>query len=546
MTNSTKKKFNYENKEWGVVPLKNKYTYFQGLDIVFLKKSLNPYSPNKSWNVVDLGCGGGNIDAYLKNIYQWSITAIDISSKSIATAKKNFPQVRFLKKSAEKIPGKIESLDLIYAFDSLEHFENLDKIIEGVYAHLKEGGIFYTAIPLERQFPTIYWILYKIGWRLKKDKSGHINYFDNKSFKKLVEKYGFKLVKRRYSYHFFLSICDTAFYLIQKLLKKSIAFETEVYQMKGGYKKTFLTMVKKAISFIGYIESMLFWWLPGGKGHFLFVKEGGKDFFSEHHPLTVAEDYQQEFGMKKILQPRDLELIKIFKALKYQEAKKILDFGCANGIWLERMLADVKAKGVGIDISPDLIEMANKRNGKKGTYFLYKKNWPIKPKSVDFCVSFDTFEHINNKISEINHISKSMKKEGRILFYTLNPSNKFTIDWIFERLGSNYMYKRADHNKELFIAPSDFAKLLKAKGFGNINYELYDGIANLVWRVICYIYLSFMEKAFNYIGIEKLMKYVVLGNDWFLRRIVPINNAIDGIFLRRGYSNGYFLWAVKG
>lgn len=546
MKNSTKTKFNYEGKKWGVVPLTNKYTNFQGLDIEFLIRAINRFHPDRNWRVVDLGSGGGNIDANLQTIYpKWSITGIDISQTIIKIAKHNFPQIKFLKRSAERIPAKLQSLDLIYAFDSLEHFENIESVLESTYRHLKNGGIFYAAIPLERQFPTIYWILYLLGWKEKRKKSGHINYFDAKSFTKLAEKYGFRLIESRYSFHFFFSLCDVAFYIMQRLLGKSIAFETEVFRMERNYKKVALGTLKNIISTVGFIESSMFWWLPGGKGHFLFIKDIENDFFSTHPPLTVAENYQQKYGLKIAMQPRDIEVNKLLEKLKYKDAKKLLDFGCANGIWLERLLSGTNVKGLGVDVSEELIDIANGRRKRRGEYICTKQRWPLNTKSVDFCISFDTFEHIKDKTSELDRLSKTLKKGGRILFYTLNPNNKYTIDWFFEELGSDYMYRRADHNKNLFIAPYDFTKLLKKTGFAKIDFELYDGPLNLVWRVISYSYLKIMEKVLLNLHVESLMKIVIYSNGWLLKCIVPVNNFIDGFFLRRGYSNGYFLWAEK-
>src|SRR3990172_665664 len=378
MKNFTETKFNYESKKWGVVPLTNKYTNFQGLDLEFFKKVIAPFNPNKNWKVVDLGSGGGNIDASLHKIYpKWSITGIDINKTIVRLARHNFPQIKFLKRSAVRIPAKLQSLDLVYAYDALEHFENLESVLKSTYLHLKNGGIFYVAIPLERQFPTIYWFLYKLGWRGKKEKSGHVNYFDYKSFTKLAKNYRFRLIKKQFSFHPFFSFFDVAFYFLQELFHKSLAFETTVSEMKTGFKKTVFTLLKNAISTVGYIESTFLWWLPGGKGHFLFIKDKDNDFFSTHPPLTVAEEYQQKYGLKKAVQPRDIEVKKLLEKLKYKDAKRILDFGCANGIWLERLLSETTVKGLGVDVSEKLIEFANNRYRRKGKYICTKRQWPL-------------------------------------------------------------------------------------------------------------------------------------------------------------------------
>lgn len=522
--NSITKSFNYNKKLWGVSLITNIYTSFQGLDLVLFEKATKGKLISNS-KVVDLGCGAGNIAGYLqKNHKKWNITGIDISENALRVAKNNYKEIKFLKSSAENI--SIKNLDLIYAFDTLEHFDNLSNVIKNAYSNLKNGGIFYTAIPLEKQFPTIYFFLNLIGWQGKRLMSGHINIFNSKELVNLFQENGFKLVEKRYSYHFLMSIFDVVFYLFQTLIGKSIAFESTVSQTNNF----FLKIIKNTISLIGYFESTIFSKFVGGKGHFLFVKVDKNDFFSSTYPLTVSEDYQMKWGLKKVLQPRDLEIVRLFKKLDFKNAKKILDFGSANGIWLERILAGTKKNGIGIDISQKLIDIANNRNAKKGKYYLTGQNWPIAKNSFDFCYSFDTFEHIKDKEKEIVRLSQSIKKGGKILIYTLNPNNKYTIDWLFESLGSDYMYKRADHDKKLFIDPKDLGKLFQKHGFSNFDHVLYDGPMNLTGRVLGFILAK--------LGLNEI-------NDFLIRMFYPLNNFIDGLFLKKGYSNGYFLWATK-
>ena len=161
-------KFNYETKRWGITPITNKYTDFQGLELDFFVEDISSMDISSKWKVVDLGCGGGNIAAFLKNKFKnWQITGIDISRDVIKLASAKFPQIKFECASAEKIPGGRGSLDLIYAFDTLEHFENLKTVLASVKDKLHIGGVFYAAIPLEKQFPSLYWLLFKLGWRGK-------------------------------------------------------------------------------------------------------------------------------------------------------------------------------------------------------------------------------------------------------------------------------------------------------------------------------------------------------------------------------------------
>jgi len=233
------------------------------------------------------------------------------------------------------------------------------------------------------------------------------------------------------------------------------------------------------------------------------------------------------------------------KRLGFRKAKNILDFGCGNGIWLERTLAGGNATGVGVDIAEELIRKANARSGRRGQYICSGKGWPLKDKSFDFCISFDVFEHIEDKKLAVSRIFEIIKPGGRFLFYTLNPNNRYTYDWLFEKFGSDYLYRWADHKKELFPNPREFGSLLRKQGFKNIGYALHDGPANLTWDTLCYLYLSILEKLFSRLHLKKLIKPVLYLNDFFVRLFFPLNNFIDSFFLARGCSNGYFIWGEK-
>lgn len=543
-----KTEFDYETKRWGITPIKNLLTDFQGLELKFFLEDVIPYLPLEKVEAMDLGCGGGNIDAFFKGKFPaWKITGVDVSSDALEIAKKRFPAIQFIKAAADKLPVSVKDLDLVYAFDTIEHFANLESVLEGVYKRLKKGGLFYVAVPLEKQFPSIYWILYKLGWRGKKEFAGHINFFNSDEFTRFLKKHGFSLIKRRFSNHLLFSVVDIAYYLLQSLMgKQAMSFETTVTELKPGFKKYLFLSFKKAVSAVTYIESYIFSGLPGGKGHFLFVKDGEEsDFFSKHPPFSFLVERQLRMGMTKFLRPKDLAIKRYLDKLGFAGAKKVLDFGCADGLWLERLLYGNSKKGIGVDIAATLIEKAKARRGGKGNYYLTAVDWPLKQNSVDFCVSFDVFEHIKNKKKEAQKIYETLRPGGKFLIYQLNRNNKFTFDWIFESLGSDYLYKRADHKREIFALPSEFAQQMRTMGFKKVGFELYDGPANLFGDVFCYAFLAITEKILTRLGLTFLIVWIIWLNDWWVRLVFPFNALIDKLFHHFGYSNGFFVWGEK-
>jgi ubiquinone/menaquinone biosynthesis C-methylase UbiE len=543
----TMKKFDYEQKRWGQTPITNLHNDFQGLELYYFLNDAFKYIDDKKVTLLDSGCGAGNIVAFFKKQFpRWSITGIDISYDAIHTAKKQFSGISFIRTSADKLMLRDGSMSVVTALDTLEHYDSLDAVLDEIYRVLKNNGIFYVSIPLEKQMPTVYGLLFVLGWRGKMNYAGHVNFFTHKEFRKRVESHGFRLVKKRFSYHLLFSIADIGYYLIQGIIgNQRFSFETSVYEAKPGINKTILSFIKKTISFVSFLESRLLFWFPGGKGHFVFIKNKKNDFFSDNPPVTMLEDLQIKYGLKKVLRPKDLEIIRQLKIFKLKQKSKILDFGCANGIWLERILATVDCKGLGVDIADKLIAYAKKRRNAKARYYCTMRNWPIEKGGVDFCYSLDTFEHIIDKKEEIRKLYESMRKGANFLFFTLNPKNKYTFDWLFEKFGSDYLYRRADHKKELFYDPKDFTIDLQRAGFKNVKYVLYAGPANLSWDVFCYLYLGIIEALFKKIGLTGLLPAVLNINDYIVRLVYPLNKVIDRLFIDSGYSNGYFIRGEK-
>lgn len=545
---STRKRFNYGRKRWGATPITNLKTDFQGFELkFFLEDVVLRFFPNKIIHLLDSGCGGGNIAGFIKKSFpSWHVYGLDISGDALSIAKKRFGDVTFIHSPAHKIPLENESLDVITSFDSFEHYENLDRVLDEVWNKLKANGFLYVSIPLERQFPSLYWLLYIFGWRGKMHHAGHVNFFNSKDFIQRVEGHGFAIVTFRYSYHFLFSIFDIGYYFLQSFTgDHDYSFETSVGELEPGFKKTILSFFKKAVSVISYYESLLLQHFPGGKGHFVFKKKDVRDFFSEHPPVSVLENEQIRFGLSRFLRPKDYIINSFLKRYRFDQNTTLLDFGCANGIWLERIIRTFGVKGIGVDISPKLIQVADSRKHKIGIYKNTSNTWDIKNGSIDFCISLDVFEHVIDKEKEIERIYAAMKKGGKFLFFTLNPNNKYTFDWLFEIFGSNALAMRSDHKKENYIRPSDFQKLLKKNKFKNISYGLYAGPFNLFFDVSCYAYLAIVEKVLTGIGLRSLLPYILAINSFFVTKITPFNNRFDEFFFKRGYSNGYFIWGEK-
>src|SRR3989344_5139070 len=270
-------KYDYQSKKWGTIPISSIFTNFHGLELNFFFQNTKKYITYKNFKLLDLGCGGGSVTGYLKQKCPgWSIYGLYISYEALKVARKKYPKIKFVQATASKIPFVDSYFDAIIALDSIEHFERLDVVLSEVRRVLKKSGIFFVAVPLEKQIPTLYWILRKADAKSmeKMDKLvGHVNFFNDHEFRKLLAAYGFVLVIRRFTYHLIFSIINIGYGYFQLLLRKQIAFESGISEMGDGLVKAILTLIKKLFSLVFYIESSLFYWFPGGKGLYIFKKQ---------------------------------------------------------------------------------------------------------------------------------------------------------------------------------------------------------------------------------------------------------------------------------
>ena len=248
MTQKSKKTFDYSKTQWGISKIQNYRDNFQGYEIEILINKLGK-DTKKKLKVLDLGCGGGNVDGFLKsNFPHWDVTGIDVSGKALEIARKNFPKVKFLKRGVENLGFKPKSFDLVISLDTMEHFDNPLKVAGSVLNLLKDNGMFFVAIPLEKQFPSFYWIMNKLGLdKAKRASVGHINVLNNKEITSLFKKAGFVKEGQNFGGHSIYTFLDFAcFWILRSDKSQKPSFESSLILMKSGIIKSTLIFLKKS------------------------------------------------------------------------------------------------------------------------------------------------------------------------------------------------------------------------------------------------------------------------------------------------------------
>lgn len=96
---------------------------------------------------------------------------------------------------------------------------------------------------------------------------------------------------------------------------------------------------------------------------------------SHYNEKAREYDHFRQSGLVGYLVRKEQELI--FKQLKLQDGEEILDAGCGSGIYADK-IASLKAKPIGVDISPEMVRIYRKKGyeaheGDLTTFDLEKK-----------------------------------------------------------------------------------------------------------------------------------------------------------------------------
>ena len=96
--------------------------------------------------------------------------------------------------------------------------------------------------------------------------------------------------------------------------------------------------------------------------------------------------------------------------------KKVLDFGCGNGVYTEKVLNFNPSKITAIDISEKAIEVAKSKNHKMVDYIVENcENTKLNSNSFDLIYGVGILHHLklNDAVKEIERL---LKKNGNIIF----------------------------------------------------------------------------------------------------------------------------------
>jgi 2-polyprenyl-6-hydroxyphenyl methylase/3-demethylubiquinone-9 3-methyltransferase len=176
-------------------------------------------------------------------------------------------------------------------------------------------------------------------------------------------------------------------------------------------------------------------------------------------------DSQGEFKTLHDINPLRLQFIQGFVDVA---GKRVVDVGCGGGI-LTESLAKIGADALGIDLSEELIDIADLHGLESGVNANYEKISAEnlaqqQPESFDYVTCMEMLEHVPDPGSIISACATLVKPGGMVFFSTLNRKPKSYLLAIVAAEHVLQMLPKGTHDYKTFIKPSELSQSARAAG----------------------------------------------------------------------------------
>jgi len=156
------------------------------LRVSILNKLFKEYIHTQNTSFLEIGPGLGDISHYLieHNCINKGY-AIEASRDAAVTLEKRFKDYNNFKiYQGEFTQFNLKGIDLVCAFEVLEHIENDVLFLENIYNTLVGNGLFFISVPA-----------YKKKWQRQDEWAGHIRRYEKQELRTKLTQSGFKVEK---------------------------------------------------------------------------------------------------------------------------------------------------------------------------------------------------------------------------------------------------------------------------------------------------------------------------------------------------------------
>ncbi|MDX8128429.1 bifunctional 2-polyprenyl-6-hydroxyphenol methylase/3-demethylubiquinol 3-O-methyltransferase UbiG [Methylomonas sp. BW4-1] len=188
-------------------------------------------------------------------------------------------------------------------------------------------------------------------------------------------------------------------------------------------------------------------------------------------------DPNGEFKTLHDVNPLRLQFIQQYADLS---GKRVVDVGCGGGILTEG-LAKAGADALGVDLSEDLLDIADLHGLETGVNASYRKISAEQlaeeqPAGFDHVTCMEMLEHVPDPASIIAACATLVKPGGMVFFSTLNRVPKA---WLLAIVAAEHVLKmvpKGTHDYKTFIKPSELGQMarnagLELQGMVGIEYS---------------------------------------------------------------------------
>ena len=146
-------------------------------------------------NLLDVGCGTGNLLKLISTKYDVQVAGVDLTPKMLNIAKIKLGDEADLKiADSEDLPFDNDKFDMVICTDSFHHYPHPDKVLVEIGRVLKPDGMLliadpYTPAPL-RQLVNLYF---------KLSRSGDVKVYPESDIRKLLKEAGFISIEYEYA-----------------------------------------------------------------------------------------------------------------------------------------------------------------------------------------------------------------------------------------------------------------------------------------------------------------------------------------------------------
>ncbi len=179
----------------------------------------------------------------------------------------------------------------------------------------------------------------------------------------------------------------------------------------------------------------------------------------------VIKSYSYLLTEKPIISDNDIQLLYILKYLPKNKNIKVLDAGCGNGRYAEKLIEKGYKEVYGIDVFSKL----------NNIHFNYTRgsldNMPFKESNFDFIFCNSAIYYLDNISKGFFELNRVLKKNDKLIITVPTKYSVFTFWRKFKRMLG---LKSVDHLKGIkFYSRKEYISFLKKNGFKIILVDGY-------------------------------------------------------------------------